>query len=282
MQKDYSIKSIFLTYKWKISLTFLLLILENAFKVIQPFVLGVAINDLLNKSEKGLVTFGVLYLAGFIVGVIRRYYDTRAYTSIYTNIATEIAEIQNSKQVNVSSIAARSALVKELVDFFEQDITQGFTSVISVIGALVMLLIFDKWIFVCCLITIVLIVLIYTLSNAKIYAFNIGLNDELEHRITVLESRDSKGIRKHFGGISNWLVKLSDLETLNFGIIEIVLFFLAVFALYLAASAEAATAGGIFSVITYVMEFSQGVFMLPFIYQQVIRLKEISSRLKQI
>jgi len=282
MQSDYSIKSIFRQYKWKISSTFLLLILENAFKVLQPFVLGIAINDLLNKSEKGLLLFGGLYIAGFIIGVIRRYYDTRAYTSIYTNIASEIAEIQNEKQVNISSIAARSALVKELVDFFEQDVTQGFSSVISVIGALVMLLLFDPWIFLSCLITIGLIILIYSLSNSKIYNYNIGLNDELEDRITVLSSRNPNQIKTHFKGISKWLVKLSDLETLNFGIIEVLLFVLAIFTIYLSASMETASAGSIFSAITYVLEFSGGVFMLPFIYQQTIRLKEISSRLSQV
>lgn len=282
MQNDFSIRSIFKQYKWKISTTFLLLILENSFKVLQPFVLGIAINDLMKQSEEGLVIFGLLYLAGFIVGVIRRYYDTRAYTFIYTNIATQIAEIQNNKQVEVSSIAARSALVKELVDFFEQDITQGFTSAISVIGALVMLIVFDLWIFAGCLVTIVLILVIYALSNKSIYDYNIGLNDELEHRINVLESRSTPKIRKHFKGISNWLVKLSDLETLNFGIIEVLLFLLVVFALYVSASATSATAGSIFSVVTYVIEFSGGVFMLPFIYQQIIRLKEISSRLKNI
>lgn len=279
---DFSIQAIFRQYKLKISTTFLLLILENGFKVLQPFVLGIAINDLINKSEEGLLMFGCLYLAGFIVGVVRRYYDTRIYTFIYTNIASEIANIQNDKKVDVSSIAARSALVKELVDFFEQDVTQGFTSAIGVIGALVMLLIFDVWIFVGCILTILLIFIIYALSNRTIYSYNIGLNDELEHRITVLESRNKRQIRSHFKGISNWLVKLSDLETLNFGIIELLLFVLAVFALYVSASNETANAGSIFSVLTYVLEFSGGVFMLPFIYQQIIRLKEISSRLKNI
>lgn len=282
MTNDFSIRSIFKQYRLKISTTFLLLILENAFKVLQPLVLGIAINDLINKSNKGLLIFGGLYLAGFLVGVIRRYYDTRAYTFIYTNIASEIAQIQNEKQVEVSAIAARSALVKELVDFFEQDITQGFTSAISVVGALVMLLVFDVWIFFGCIVSIILIFIIYAISNGKIYGYNIGLNDELEHRINVLESRNQPKIRNHFKGISNWLVKLSDLETLNFGIIEVILFLLAVFALYASASDVSANAGRIFSVVTYVLEFSGGVFMLPFIYQQIIRLKEISSRLKNI
>ncbi|WP_460219270.1 ABC transporter six-transmembrane domain-containing protein [Psychroserpens sp. MEBiC05023] len=280
--KDFSIKSIFKRYKWKISLTFLLLILENVTKVLQPLVLGIAINDLINSKNDGLWLFCILYIVGFIIGTIRRYYDTRAYTSIYTNVASEIAEIQNEKDVEVSSIAARSALVKELVDFFEHDITQAFTSTISVIGALIMLALFDWWIFGGCLITILVIILIYRFSTKRIYNYNIGLNDELEHRINVLEKREQTGIFNHFKNIAKWLVKMSDLETINFSIIEVLLFGLAIFALYASASATEATAGSIFSVLTYVMEFSGGVFMLPIIFQQVIRLREISSRLKTI
>ena len=279
---DFSIKSIFKKYKWKISFTFLLLILENVAKVLQPLVLGIAINDLINGKNDGLWSFCILYGIGFIIGTIRRYYDTRAYTSIYTNVASEIAEIQNEKGLEVSSIAARSALVKELIDFFEHDITQAFTSTISVIGALVMLALFDWWIFGGCLITILIIILIYRFSTKRIYNYNIGLNDELEHRINILEKREQKGIFSHFKNIAKWLVKMSDLETINFSIIEVLLFGLAIFALYASASATEATAGSIFSVLTYVMEFSGGVFMLPIIFQQVIRLREISSRLKTI
>ncbi len=279
---NFSIKSIFLQFKWKISFTFLLLLLENASKVLQPFVLGLAINDLIAGENRGLWMFCALYLISFIIGTVRRYYDTRAYTSIYTEVASNIAQIQNDKNVPISNIAARSALVKELVDFFEHDITQGFTSLIGVIGALVMLAIFDVWIFMGCLLTIILIIIIYSLSNHKIYDFNLKLNDELEHRIDVLESRQSSSIFNHFKNISKWMVKLSDIETVNFGIIEILLFTLAIFTLYLSASAVDATAGGIFSALTYVLEFSEGVFMLPILFQQVIRLKEISSRLRNI
>lgn len=279
---DFSIKSIFKKYRWKISLTFLLLVLENVAKVLQPLVLGIAINDLINEKNDGLWLFCMLYGIGFIIGTIRRYYDTRAYTSIYTNVASEIAEKQNEKEVEVSAIAARSALVKELVDFFEHDVTQAFTSAIGVIGALIMLALFDWWIFGGCLVAIIIIVIIYTFSTKRIYNYNIGLNDELEHRINVLEAREQTGIFNHFKKIANWLVKMSDLETINFSIIEVVLFVLAIYALYASASAVNSTAGEIFSVLTYVLEFSGGVFMLPIIFQQVIRLREISSRLKNI
>ncbi len=282
MQTDYSIKAIFKRYKGKIIATFSLLTLENVFKVLQPLVLGIAINDLIASSYDGLWLFCGLYAASFVIGVIRRYVDTRAYTYIYTHVASEIIELQNSKQVSVSTIAGRTALVKELVDFFEHDITQGFTALITVVGALVMLSFFDWWLFGGCLITVILIVIIYAFSKNRIYNYNTALNDELEQRVAVLEARQHAGIFGHFKNISKFLVKLSDLETLNFGLIEIILFVLAIFALYTSASAPDASAGDIFAVLTYVLEFSGGIFMLPIIFQQIIRLKEISARLKTI
>lgn len=279
---NFSIKAIFKRFRWKISLTFLLLILENVAKVLQPYVLGLAINDLIVSKNDGLYLFCGLYLTSFIIGTIRRYYDTRAYTSIYATIASEIAEEQNKKDVPISTISARSSLVKELVDFFEHDVTQGFTAFIGVVGALVMLALFNWWVFAGCILTIITILIIYSISNNRIYGYNIGLNDELEHRINVLELRSNEGIVIHFKNISKWMVKLSDLETINFSIIEALLFVLAIFTLYISASADSATAGGIFSALTYVLEFSTGVFMLPIIFQQIIRLREISSRLKFI
>ena len=282
MMHSFSLGSIFKKYRWKISITFLLLILENISKVLQPLVLGIAINDLIGGKNEGLWLFCLLYAVGFFIGVIRRYYDTRAYTSIYTELASDLAIKQNDQATEISMIAARSALVKELVDFFEHDLAQAFTACLGVVGALVMLVLFDGWIFMGCVVAILVIINIYWMSKHRIYQFHVGLNDELEHRINVLETRNPTGIFSHFRNISRWLVRLSDMETLNFGLIEMVLFALALFALYCSASAVNATAGGIFSVLTYVLEFSNGVFMLPIVFQQLIRLREISTRLKTL
>ncbi len=281
-KNQYSIQAIFKRFRWKISITFLLLTLENIFKVVQPFVLGIAINDLLEKKNNGLWLFCILYAISFSLGVVRRYYDTRAYTFVYTKIASETVAIQQEKNVSVSTIAARSSLIKELVDFFEYDVTQAFTSLISVVGAFVMLSIFNIWISIACLLSILLIFIVYAFSNKKIYNFNSGLNNELERRVDVLERKQQKEINNHFKGISNWMVKLSDLETINFGIVEVILFVLAIFALYVSVEDIHATAGSIFSIITYVLEFSTGIFMLPLVFQQLIRLQEISARLKSL
>jgi ABC-type multidrug transport system fused ATPase/permease subunit len=282
MKKDFSLKGIFLRFKWKMSLTFILLILENLGKVIQPLVLGIAINDLLEKKHDGVYLFSAIYLLGFLIATVRRYLDTRIYTKIYSTIASEMTFEQIERDTPISTVTARSSLIKELVDFFEHDLTQAISSLINVIGALVMIAIIDINIFIGCLISIAIIVLIYMLSSNKILHFNVGINNELEKRVDVLESKNTPSIIRHYRNISKWMVKLSDIETLNFGIIEIVLFSLSIFALYSAASSDNTTVGSIFSTLTYILEFSGGVFMLPIVFQQLIRLQEISDRISSI
>ena len=280
--KNFSLLSIYKRYKWKMSATFMLLILENISKFLQPLFLGFAINDLLKNELTGLWQFCILYAIGFIFGVIRRFYDTRAYTRIYTEIASKVVNHQNEKNTPISTISARSTLLKELIDFFEYDVPQGFTSLIGVVGAVVMLGIFNLWIFAGCIVSIILILIIYSLSQNNIWNLNTNLNDELEYRINIFESKNNHLVFSHFKNISKWMVKLSDLETLNFGLIEIILFGLAIFGLYISATTPNIAAGTIFSTLTYILEFSNGIFMLPILFQQLIRLKEISSRLEKI
>ncbi|PCE64791.1 ABC transporter six-transmembrane domain-containing protein [Sediminicola luteus] len=274
------ISFIFKEYRWRIIATFSLLVLENVARVFQPLLLGLAINDLLEGDNQGLWWFGALYIFGFMVGTARRYYDTRVYTAIYANTATHMATANGSSEMTISAITARSSLIKELVDFFEHDLPQAFSSVIGVVGAIVLLATFHLWIALGCLLCIILILAIYGISTNRIYAFNVGLNDELEKRVDVLHTRAPKSIFNHFRSIARWMVKMSDLDTLNYGLVELLLFGLAVFALFMSVQMPNATAGSIFSVLTYVLEFAEGIYMLPMVFQQLIRLREIRNRLE--
>ena len=114
MKNGLSLKNIFLRFKWKIIVTFLLLVLENAFTVLLPFVMGLAINDLLDKSINGLLYFAAVYLGHLLTGTLRRIYDTRAYTSIYTIIASETVHHHRQNQVSNSKTITRASLVREL------------------------------------------------------------------------------------------------------------------------------------------------------------------------
>ncbi|GAB4401120.1 MAG: hypothetical protein OHK0053_23430 [Microscillaceae bacterium] len=102
-----------------LGLTYSVLIIENTLHLVMPFFLGRAINDLLAGHYGGLGLFISLYVLQFLIGMARRFYDTRIFTAIYTQLVIRLIGEQKQRQVEVSKIAARSSLIREVVDFFE-------------------------------------------------------------------------------------------------------------------------------------------------------------------
>ena len=279
MKKTNTLKSIFSRFKAKIIGTFLLLLTETALVVATPFVFGMAIDGLID---------GILYwpavLAGVLtlltlIGTLRRLYDTRTYTSIYRIIAPEVVASESANASTISETVTRVNLSKELVDFFENEMTEGLTSFVKIIGAVLMLAVFDMRIAGLAFIALFLILLVYIVTEKPVYRGNQRLNDELEKQVSIISGNSSGLIRSHFRILGKRYVRLSDIESINYAVIALILTALIIASLMVAVSWPKATTGKLFAVLTYVFEFSEGIYILPMIYQQLIRLKEISHRL---
>ncbi len=78
-----------------------------------------------------------------------------------------------------------------------------------------------------------------------------------------------------------WNIKLSDLEAATFGIVWVLMVGLLVFSVAQAAE-QTVEYGMVIAVVMYVFEFAESVTLLPFYYQQWLRLREISGRLTAI
>ena len=279
MKKTNTLKSIFSRFKAKIIGTFLLLLTETALVVATPFVFGMAIDGLID---------GILYwpavLAGVLtlltlIGTLRRLYDTRTYTSIYRIIAPEVVASESANASTISETVTRVNLSKELVDFFENEMTEGLTSFVKIVGAVLMLAVFDMRIAGLAFIALFLILLVYIVTEKPVYRGNQRLNDELEKQVSIISGNSSGLIRSHFRILGKRYVRLSDIESINYAVIALILTALIIASLMVAVSWPEATTGKLFAVLTYVFEFSEGIYILPMIYQQLIRLKEISHRL---
>ncbi len=277
--KRLSLKGIFNRYRWNITFTFALLAVENVLNLLVPFTLGLAINDLIDHKYDGVTYFVIIYSIKLVIGVARRFYDTRTYSKIYVDTASETVESEQKKNSSDSKTVSRANLIQEITDFFEHELSQGFSSLFGVVGSVIMLFVFDYKLFIGAAVSVVLIFSVYIFSEKKIFFFNRSMNDELEKHVDIISSKRNDVINKHFGSLAKWKIKLSDLESINFGLIEFILFSLIIFTLSVAVTATNPTPGGIFSILAYVIEFADGIYMLPYIYQQKIRLNEIMSRL---
>ncbi len=280
-----SLRTLFTANHGTMSLTYGLFIVENLLRLAQPFVIGWAINDLLNQSFVGLMVFVGQHLAHLLISTFRRMYDTRAFTEIYTDLATRLVMRQRSDDVDVSRVSARSQLSQGFVNFFEHHVPTMIRATFSISGALVMLVFYDWTLIFFCLMLLLPAFLLNAAYGRQSFAFNGGLNDRLEKEVDVIDRSNSEELRQHFDSLARWRIRLSDAEAINFGLME--LFILAVLCASLVhyvgggGLGEAAPqAGDIFAVFRYVLMFIMGLDAVPKIVAQISRLRDVGLRVR--
>ncbi len=215
-----TLRGVFRLNKWPILATYALFSLENFLRLAQPLAVGWAINDLLASSYRGLMWFLAQHLAHLAIGTVRQMYDTRAFTAIYTELATQLVADQRANGIAVSRVSARSAMSRNYVEFFEQYVPMVIRALYSVVGALIMLAIYDGMLVVYCLGLILPAIWLNTYYSRKTFALNGQLHDEFEREVHVIERGDAKSIREHYHAVAGWRVRLSDAEAINFSLME--------------------------------------------------------------
>lgn len=276
-----TLKGLFRANRWRILATYALFSLENLLRLAQPLVLGWAINDLLNASYRGLFWFIAQHLSHLAIGTLRQMYDTRAFTAIYTGLATHLVAEQRKQGVEVSRVAARSAMSRHYVEFFERHVPMVIRALYSVVGALVMLAFYDPVLVLYCLGLIVPAFWLNRYYSKKTLALNNKLHDEYEREVEVIEQGGPEPVRGHYHAVAGWRVKLSDAEAINFSLMEFFILGVLVASLIHFCSGDSPPpAGDIFAVFRYVLMFIMGMDTVPRLIEQISRLRDIGVRVR--
>lgn len=277
--KNISIPALISRFRWKISLTLLLVLSESVLSLLFPLFIGFAINGLLEESFQGIYQLAGLGLLALIVGSGRRFYDTRAYSDIYVKISDEVVAREHAAGKSISTVSARASLLTEFVEFLENSMPMILESLIGVVGILVIIFGLNLSVFWASIALLVLVFVVYWFSAKANFRFNEGFNNQLEEQVDVLESRERGLIRKHFRAVANWNIKLSDLETWNYAAIWLGIIALLVYSPIAVIGSGVLNYGLIFSALMYVFQYVENLVTLPYFIQQIIRLQEISARL---
>ncbi|MBG0758424.1 ABC transporter permease [Vibrio cidicii] len=263
----------------RVALTWLIVLAENVLMMLLPLFIGFAIDGLLEQNLRPLLTLGFILFALVVISVARRVYDTRVYGAIRVRLAKLVA--RNLRAVPISVKDARLTMSRELVDFLEQHLPAVITALVQLLATLVILASFHFTLALCVLAAGLAMLLLYTLFHRTFTRLNATLNDQLEQQVGVLDGRSFAAIRAHFERLKQCEIKLSDTEALVYGLIFIALFSSVVANLWLVSHLPAPTAGQVFAVVTYSLEFVETAVMLPITLQTLSRLEEISQRLNQ-
>ncbi len=271
--------SIFRRYWVLITGTLVLLALENTITVLVPYLMGAAIDGLIAKDNSALFVFFWTVMAGLVIGILRRLYDTRIYGRIHKETAGEIIAKEINRDANVSKMTARANFVSEFAEFFELHLPAALMAGFMLVGSVVMLAVISPILSLGTVLVAAITGLTFFFSRKRIQRLNAALNDEMEQQVDVLTLRDNAKVAHHFSALVRWRIRLSDLEARNFGISFFCALVLLSVAVYILVAVEGKSAGQAFAGLTYILQFTEASIILPYTYQSFLRTTEISKRL---
>lgn len=267
-------------YQWRIAFTYTLTLIEDLLELSYPWATGIAINGVLEGHMEQTAPLIIAWTARSTIGLIRRMYDTRLYTEIYNRIVELTIMRQRRAGIPATRVAARSAMSREFVTFFEKDVATLVTTMVGIFGSLGMLLWYDLIIGAMMAGLFLPVVIVNNSYVRKSYAFNRELNNQLEEEVNAIDSADAKQVKDHFNAVRSWRVKLSDAEAFNWSIIEVLSILLMVGVLVRITYMDEISAGEIFAMIVYVWQFMENLDNVPELLQQLARLHDIRKRIE--
>jgi ABC-type multidrug transport system fused ATPase/permease subunit len=273
------LQTLFVTYRSSILVTYGLTFLENLFELLYPFVIGITIDGLLAGDYTSLIVLVCTWLTHTITGVYRNIYDTRTFTQIYSNVVTAMVLEQEKQGTPTSQIVARSALSREFVDFFEQNIPQIITALFGFFGALVMLSLYDLQITLYCLLLLLPLSLINRFYARRSMIFNRKLNSKLEQEVDILTHCHPEEVQTHYQYLARLRIQLSNTAAANWGMMELFIIVLFMGILLRTATLDTVQPGSIYAILAYAWNYRQSLDIVPSLVQQVGRLKDIGDRM---
>ena len=262
----------------KLILTFLLVAAENITLLLYPLLAGFAINAIVAGQALHAVLYAVMVFVMWAIGAARRSVDTRTFARIYAELAVPVILAQRQEQHSASTIAARVALSREFVDFFEKHLPVLVTSVASIIGAAVMLLLLQFWTGVACLCILVFFALFLPGFTRRNEALFMRLNDRLEKEVAFVNHASRMSLSRHYDVLARLRIKLSDREAfgyLSIGTVTAILFASTILSMSFEGGLDA---GHIYSVMTYMWMFAMSLDDGPQLLEKYSQLKDIGKR----
>ena len=274
------LKHIGQTHRRKLISTFSLVGLDNLLLLVYPVFGGWAINAVMEGNVWQAMLYGVVVLLMWIIGAARRIADTRTFTQIYTEIAVPVVLEQRKREVPHSAITARVALSREFVSFFEEHLPIAATSLVSIFGACMMLLILEFWVDV--LAVAILALFLWLLPRFAAISENLyfRLNNQLERDNHLIRDGNERQLYRHYGWVAKLRVLISNREALGYLSIGMAMSVLFGFAFIHMTLKGYGSAGHIYSVSTYLWMFAVSLDDVPRLVEQYSNLKDIEQRVE--
>ena len=274
-----SLRSVVAMYRWQLVLTYTLFSIEMLGSLMRPYFLGEAVDGLLEGHYRGLFLLSGVHLTWLVVGTIRHMYDTRTFSAVYTTFVTRLLS-QPTEDDDLSRRSALSTLARQVTDFMEFDVNYLAEMFYNVIGSMIVLFIYDRWVVAICVAVLVPVIVLGRVYGIKVTRLTHQQFDEIERQVDVIATRDEQLITQHYHTLRRWQIRISDLEAWNFGVLEVFVLVTVAGALLISARTGDIPlgVGAIIGMYSYVLRFASGLETIPYMVQRLGALRDILRR----
>ncbi|MBF0784025.1 hypothetical protein E4T80_00830 [Muribacter muris] len=274
------LKQIAATYHKKLAMTFSLVAIENLLLLTYPIFAGFSINAIIQGEQLKALSYAFVVLMIWVIGASRRKVDTQTFAKIYSELAVPIILNQRTQGKSHSAVTARVTLSREFVDFFENHLPTFITSIVSIFGAVMMLLLIEFWVGIASLIILIIFALFIPKWVQKIDRLYFKLNNRLEKEVGLIDKASEVRLNKHYQLMAKLRILISNREALNFLYIGFSVALLFAIAITLMVNTANINAGHIYSVMTYLWTFAISLDDSPRLIEQYAKLKDIGNRVE--
>lgn len=267
-------------FRWRIALTYALTVTEDLLELSYPWATGLAINGLLAQDYKMIAPVMIAWVLHTTIGCCRQMYDTRLYTTVYNTVVTDTVLRQRQAGIEATTVAARSGMSREFVTFFEKDMPVVINTLVGIVGSAVILFYYDLVIGAIATLLFIPVAIINRSYMRRSLALNVGLNNQLEREVQVVDAAQERDVAHHYAEVRSWRVKLSDADALNWTTIEVLSMLVFLLVLLRVTYMTGIEVGTIFAIFVYVWRLMEKLDMMPQIVQQLMRLKDIRRRIE--
>ena len=280
MNAWHNLKQIARNNKARLIGTFTLVLAENLLLLTYPVFGGFAINGVLEGNLGKALSYAAVILVIWTVGSVRRAVDTRAFSRIYAEMVVPVILQQRRDGEAVSTISARAALSRELVDFFEMHLPTLVTSLISMVGAVLMLLFIEFWTGLASFFVLLFFMLLiprYSRVNDRLY---FRLNNRLERDVHIIEHSGDRELEQHHQLLAEMRIAISNREAVGYAVIGIALMFLFAVSFSVMTLRGNANAGHLYAVVSYLWSFAISIDDAPRLLEEISKIRDIGKRIQ--
>jgi ABC-type multidrug transport system fused ATPase/permease subunit len=266
--------------KYSLILIYFYMLLAQLLYLVEPYILGKAIDGLIKKEYYWLWCFLIIELLANVFMYKRMVFDTKVYTKIYNDIVLNY--LKNDNKSDTSTKVARTEMANNLINFFEHDMHYYIMAIVTISGSLFFIFLENintGFVVLTCVIPISLIV--YRFYNKIEQSTRVG-NTQFEEKFAIIDTNDENRIDTFFKRRKRILISGSTIQGKNWASLNVTKTIFLISALIIFTSYNSnLTQGDAIAMYAYINQFLISLMSIPIGVEIFTRIKDVTKRINE-